>query len=142
MVLSSRTKSCNEVNIFDEEALQRFNSENVEEKAVKFVLKKMVSRSFVANNSYLLSYVHILRLFDKMMADNDETDMNYWLHLKEYLDFRNGALLQSFLRHVVMRIRSVTQASSNSSFIEFANRYLKFATYIHNYETSDLPFVS
>ena len=142
MVLSSRTKSCNEVNIFDEEALQRFNSENVEEKAVKFVLEKMVSRSFVANNSYLLSYVHILRLFDKMMADNDELDMNSWLHLKEYLDFRSGALLQSFLRHVVMRIRSVTQASSNSSFIGFANRYLRLATCIHNYETSDLPSVS
>ena len=109
---------------------------------MKFVLEKMVSRSFVANNSYLLSYVHVLRLFDKMMAGSDEVDMNYFLHLKEYLDFRSGAVLQSFLRHVAMRIRSVTQASSNSRFIVFANRYLKLATCIHNHDTSALSSVS
>ena len=142
MVLSSRGKCYDEVNIFDEDALQRFNSGNVNEKAVKFVLEKMASQSFVASNSYLLSYFHALRIFDKMLSDGEEVDLKYWLQLKYFLDFRSGAVLKSFLRHVTMRIRSATQAASNSAFIDFTNKYVTLATYIIKDETSDFSSVS
>ena len=103
---------------------------------------KMASQSFVANNSYLLSYVHVLGLFDKVMTDNDEVDMNYWLHLKEFFDFRSGVVLKTFLRHVTMRIRLAIQARSDAAFIGFTNRYLKLATCISDTEASDLLSVS
>lgn len=141
MVLSSRSKCEDEVNIFDEDALQRVTSGKVNEKTVKFVLEKMASQSFVANNSYLLSYVHVLRLFDKVITDNDEVDKNYWLHLKEFFDFRSGVVLNSFLKHVTVRIRSATQARSDAAFIVFTNRYLKLATCISDAEASDLLIV-